>query len=102
MSKDFLAHRSLIRVSKQTGEREVIEITASDFRLVYIEESGVTLARCDLLITGFMSAPIRIDGIDFFHVIENLQMFNGILKAKSSKYDFFWPDMEPYLFDEDP
>ena len=102
MPEKFLAKRTVVRISKKTGEADTIEILASNFRIINTGASDASVAACDLIITKFMNKPIPVSGWDFFDLMANISIFNDILTTKNQEYDFFWPHMEPYSFDSEP
>jgi hypothetical protein len=94
--KQVVAQRQLLYSPIEGGERKPLMIRVS---VPYWDESG--RAACDVEMEGLFNEYGPMVGIDLLHALKLAADIDPLLEKLRRKYNFFWPDGEPYHDDEE-
>ncbi len=105
MHVSSIAHRDLLFSPKDKQSREKLRVAVSAPVLVDKTHTGVQLdagsAVCTIIFQGLGVANVDVHGADSLHALAQACDVDRYLRGMSKKFDFFWPNGEPY-FDDSP
>jgi hypothetical protein len=103
MSARFIANRELLFSEKGKPARASLRVSVSEPTIVDRTASGVKLdaqaAVCTISFEGLGIADVEVHGADSLHALAQASDVDRYLRGMSKKFDFFWPNGDPY-FDE--
>jgi hypothetical protein len=103
MSARVIANRELLFSEKGKPARAILRVSVSEPRIADRTASGVELdaqaAVCTISFEGLGIADVEVHGADSLHALAQASDVDRYLRGMSKKFDFFWPNGDPY-FDE--
>lgn len=103
MPARYIASRELLFSEKGKPARASFRVSVTAPTVAERTASGVQLdapaAVCTISFEGLGIADVEVHGADSLHALAQASDVDRYLRGMSKKFDFFWPNGDPY-FDE--